>query len=223
MNLLKYIKSLTQRHDKQLADMQLSQNQINHVIAALCMVFFFIFIAGYYWGKKSALEHFTNQLESDSLADKVSYAFCSLYDAPEEAEEIDNPDSSEDTTPVTAPVSPIALDNKLPVPVQAVKQVVALAEKNEPSETHEYVAQLAGFGAAKTARTYAQMLQKKGYDVKIVERKSVTARGKQTSWYQVVTPAYTHKDQLLAYVDKIKKVSPIKDVKIVSVDISSKS
>ena len=37
-------------------------------------------MAGYYWGKKSILEPFAAQLESESLSDKISYAFCSLYE-----------------------------------------------------------------------------------------------------------------------------------------------
>lgn len=230
MNILKYFKSFTQRSEKQLQEIQLTQQHMSHIIALLLVMLFFIFMSGYYWGKKTALEHFTTQLENDSLADKVSYAFCSLYDSPEgeetesQTQEAGNlAQTATNDKPITAPIvaqQEAAQTAQIPVHVNASANISKDAKAD--THIHEYIAQLAGFGAQRTARSYAQMLNKKGFDVKIVERKSTTARGKQTFWYQVITPAFTDKDKLLEMIDSIKKVSPLKDVKIVSVDISNK-
>ena len=56
---------------------QLDQQQISYIVATALMGSFFIFMAGYYWGKKNALEPVTEQFTSDSLADKIYCALCS--------------------------------------------------------------------------------------------------------------------------------------------------
>lgn len=81
--------------------LQLDQQQVSYIVAGLLMMAFFIFIAGFYWGKKNAIEPLADQLASDSLADKIYYAFCSNCenfadkdDAEADRSEIDQPADS---------------------------------------------------------------------------------------------------------------------------------
>jgi hypothetical protein len=62
----------------------LDQQQISYLVAAFLMVGFFIFIAGYYWGKKQALEPITEQFATDSLTDKIYCALCEEHGKREE-------------------------------------------------------------------------------------------------------------------------------------------
>lgn len=66
---------------------QLDQQQISYIVASALMGSFFIFMAGYYWGKKNALEPVTEQFTSDSLADKIYCALCSEEKKVEEEKE----------------------------------------------------------------------------------------------------------------------------------------
>lgn len=51
--------------------LELTQQQVSSVIASLLMLSFFIFIGGYYWGKKQAAEILSSTVQEQFLADKV--------------------------------------------------------------------------------------------------------------------------------------------------------
>jgi SPOR domain len=58
--------------------MQLTERQVSTIAAGLLMILFFVFIAGYYWGKQAALDPVGSHIMEDALADKVYYACCTF-------------------------------------------------------------------------------------------------------------------------------------------------
>lgn len=205
-------------------DIHFSAQQMSYAVACLLLIFFFIFMTGYYWGKKSAIESFAAQIESDSLSDKISYAFCSNYDY-----KGDQTESAQDETEGESNLE------KSPniVEVKEIKESKDLRsfclDKNEDADigsnigskkvdNNQYLAELAGFGSMSNARIYEKALAKNGHTVKIITRKSKTSKGREIKWYQVITQTYNNQNELLEEIKKIKKVAPIKDVKVVIID-----
>ncbi len=79
-----------------------------------------------------------------------------------------------------------------------------------------YKAQLIGFGTSRAAHSFADKLQNKNMPVRVDERHSKTAQGKEIIWYQVTTEPFSDKQELLAFVEKVKKAERLKDIRIVS-------
>src|SRR3989337_212428 len=87
------------------------RRQASIVVATLILIAFFIFISGYFWGKKRAMEQFVDQVSQGSFADQVYYAsLYSTYDGSSEAENNDNEpelvNETEEPAPVQVPTAP---------------------------------------------------------------------------------------------------------------------
>ncbi len=180
------------KQEPEYKDLRLNEQQLSHIVAALLLVAFFIFIGGYYWGKKSALEPFADQLESDSLADKVSYAFFTLYDQQEQDDE-EAIQKEQDAGDIAQAVSPEPQENKVDELVQEAQASKGL-----------YYAELAGFGTAKAAQACVDQLRKKGFRVRSVMRESKNAHGKIITWYQVLTEPSESEEKLLRILEELK-------------------
>lgn len=71
----------------------LTNRHISLVVAALMILSFFVFLSGYFFGKKKTVDKFYNKVDQESLADHVFYSVCANYGA----EEVDeNQESTED-------------------------------------------------------------------------------------------------------------------------------
>lgn len=187
-------------------NLQLNQAQVSQLLAACLVGSFFIFMSGFYLGKRSAVEPFIEQVVADSFADKVSNAFSSLYDN-EDEEEVE---SKEDVTAESA------IENQTESSIdQASQQEVADPFTNS---LQLYVAQIAGFGTKNAAIRCIENLKNNGFAVTLKTRKSMTAKGKEIIWYQVVTEPIEDREQLQKLVDQIKKIAKVKDVPIVMVE-----
>ncbi|MCL4360978.1 SPOR domain-containing protein [Candidatus Dependentiae bacterium] len=172
--------------------------QLAQAIALILISTFFIFIAGYYWGKKSALENFSAQFEQDSFADKVSYSLCSLYDQPDSETDSETANQDSESQDSESSDSENAGDDLT------------------DNQANAYLAQLAGFGSNITAKKFVDLLKQKGFKVNIAEKKSRTSKGKIITWYQVVTDYFSDEKELLKFIDKINKISKLTDVKVVT-------
>lgn len=84
------------------------------------------------------------------------------------------------------------------------------------SEDRLYKAQLIGFGTMRAAHQFADRLQQKNLPVRVQERHSKTAQGKEVIWYQVITELFDNKEELTAFVERIQKEERLKDIRIVS-------
>ena len=187
----------------------LTSRHLSWLIASAIFLSFFVFMAGYFLGKKKGAEKFYQKVEQDSLADQISSSMYTLYDVTgktenptqdeQEVAELDAPQIDQKQSSSTA--------TEIPVLVQATPLVLA-----EP--TQRFYAQLAGFGTLKTAEQFVQKLQKNHVAVKVNKRESKTAKGKVIYWYQVVTDMYPNKSELQATLELIKKVERLKGIQI---------
>lgn len=154
--------------------LMLNSASLQIIAALLLLVALTVFVAGYYWGKKSAVEQLMESLDQESFADKIYISMCSWDEAQEDAKDKELDSRGGDMSETSS-----SFDEE---------------ESEEPLETSAstatsplYSAQLAGFGSLKAAEAYRFRLQKKGVPARVVERQSVTTKGKKRVWYQVVT------------------------------------
>lgn len=171
--------------------------QLTVVVAVIMMLYGITFLTGYFWGKKSALEEFAEQIKNESFSDKVYASLCSLYDQPGD-------------TPSDASGAPTE-------PAQVTE-----IESEEPSESTGlsatdnsqklFVAHLIGYGMEKQAQAYVNALRKKGISAQALARQSRSAKGKTRTWFQVVTAPASYEDtqrvvERLAIEDRLAGVS----------------
>lgn len=222
---------------------ELDEKHISHIIAAFLIFCFFVFIGGYYWGKKSASEILYNQLENDSLTDQVKKAcYIDLPDSNEgDIDEAEVPDSQEfpELAFVARGETSNNSDNNFGNNFgkeshkennQSLSQetdenidmgIDTSIDKNKDSGIYvqeEYAAHLAGFGTHQAAQQCVDNYAKHGYKVSISERIGKTAKGKIRQWYQVVTPWYQNKEELHAILINLKKIGRLKEVTLVARD-----
>lgn len=184
--------------DTSSQSLTITHKHLSYCVALLIMGYLFTFIAGYYWGKKTATENFIEQSGQDALADKVYASMCSLYDVNEKEAESDadapeNGDSRES--------SPAAQGAEVP-------------------QESRFYAKLIGFGSKNSATSYVQRLAQRGIAVNIVERQSKSSRGKTQIWYQVVTQPLP-KDELTCIVKTLTAKDHLTNVTII--ELSSES
>lgn len=184
--------------------------QLSFIVAGLLFFSFFIFMTGYFLGKKNVVEQFSDQVHQEAFADKVYASVVANM------VEINSP---EDQAPQVAEV---AIENSYSVAEIVHNDTIATTEDAHTrdddhhellSSTH-YYAQLIGFGTEKAAYFFVKKLADKGIETEIKKRTSKTAKGRSSYWYQVVTSNHTDRDELVALVDKITKEENIKGAQI---------
>lgn len=165
-----------------------------------------VFMAGYFFGKKHMVDQFVAKIEQDSFADQISASLCSLYD--QELEPMVVAQLDEEISPESLSTLP-----EEQIPVALNKQ-----EESVPDEAllGGHYAQLIGYGTQKAADKFAHNLQKKGIPALVKTRKSQTAQGKQSIWYQVVTEPFTDKNALEQLAQRVAKDENIQGIQIVS-------
>ena len=88
--------------------------------------------------------------------------------------------------------------------------------KNDVSDEQFYKAQLIGFGTLRATNQFVDRLQQKNMPVRVQERHSKTAQGKEVIWYQVTTELFSDRQELTAFVERIKKEERLKDIRIIA-------
>lgn len=175
------------------------------LIAALLVLYVVTFLAGYFWGKKSALEEFAEQIKNESFTDKVYASLCALYD---QSGDINNNQHAAQSSNGSEPEEGVT---------QALLTSLEESEDKDATSAAQFVAQLIGYGTQRQAQLYAQSLERRGIAVTVVERTSVSARGKKRVWYQVVTQPASYEDtqrlaERLAIEDRLAGVSIVESV-----------
>lgn len=174
--------SLEQNNDQLILD----SKQTAWLISGLLLLLFFVFMAGYFWGKHQALEQFSHALDQESIADKI---YSSLY---------------------------CSYEGKTGVEIPEVESKPESEHTEHLPSCETCYAQLIGFGSKKTAQNYVDKLAKQGFGVEVKERTSVMGNGRLTTWYQVVTKPYTSREELAAVVAVLTKRELLRDVRIVT-------
>ena len=208
-------------HDNGLC---LDNRHLSWAFSVIIMLSFGFFIAGYFLGKRTAVQDLYATVDQDSLADTIYTSLCTI---PEDKmvvsqQENDTLESMESFDLEYNPLQSIDADVALvQLPVETDTSTKKELKMEMPGEvvelSHEkYFAQLVGFGTQQAAHAFAQRLQKKNIPVIVKDRHSKTARGKKVTWYQVVTAPFSNKNELEIIVDEIKIKERLKDVRILT-------
>lgn len=204
----------------------LSARHVSWAVSSFLLVCFFVFISGYFLGKKKAAEKFYSKVKEESFSDQIYYSMCSMYNktddqlaqegAVSEGEDLDplpevkNMQESSDV-PLLAQAA-AAVQKEINQESQKRLEVVSSDQK----EIIKYYAELIGFGTNRAAEKFANKLKKDNISVSVKRRRSKTAKGRVITWYQVVTERFSNRNDLIALVDDISAQERLKDVRIVS-------
>ena len=167
----------------------IDRKNTSRIVAGMLLGSFFIFVSGYFFGKKKLAEDFSSTLEHTNFSDQMSYALTTLQDH----------------------------NNAAVVPtIEAPKEVAKPSVQVQQKTPIKYAAQLLG-GTQKSVTDFAERMAKKGILIEVRKRTSKTARGTTMHWYQAVTQAYADENELKALIDKIKKFEKIGTIQIVQI------
>lgn len=217
----------------------LTSRRVSWLVSLIVLFCFFIFIAGYFFGKKNAVEKFYHKIEQDSFADHIYYSMCSMYDKGSAennngggtetlAADAEGEDVGKEPVSGVAPASqaqgaqpkvatmPESLNTKKIIATENQTAGADKKVKTEEKEQAQYYAELVGFGTKIAAQKFADQLRKKSITVLVKSRQSKTAHGRITTWYQVVSETFSDKNDLMAFVDDVSARKRLKDVRIVS-------
>jgi len=192
----------------------LTNRHVSWVLSFFIISSFFIFISGYFLGKKKAVEKFYSKIDQESLADHIYYSVCSIYDADECVKQ----ESTEDSSHLTVfenNNSGMQATKKVSEAEDVQSQKKDSTTDNQKASNESFYAELIGFGTVRAANNFAQKLKRQGFSVVVKRRISRTAKKKRITWYQVVTEKFDNKSDLIAFVDIIKDKEKLKGVRIV--------
>ncbi|MGE0010378.1 MAG: SPOR domain-containing protein [Candidatus Babeliales bacterium] len=183
----------------------LNRTSVSRMVAASSVLCLFIFVTGYFWGKKHATQAFMTAVTEEALVDKMQVALNTIAPAPSPLDSLAmSNETSEDSSVQDA---------------QSETQEVVTAEQvtTPGASDKQYVAKLIGFGSQRNANQFVKKLAHSGVsEVVVAPQTSRMAGGKKRTWYQVVTKPFADHQQLVALVDRIKQIEKLHDVRIVA-------
>ena len=174
------------------------------IILAIC---FFIFIGGYFLGKKRAAQEFSYRIDQESLADQIYSSMCVLYENKDESEEMDQ--SPQESSSDSISEAPEAIVPK------SEFQDVAGASTQESITGPRFRAVIAGFPASdvNAAKDLVARLTSNNCPAELIERFSRTG-SKTIVWYQVVTKLYPTAQEVETIKPLIAKLAHVKEKSI---------
>lgn len=208
----------------------LTKRQASMIMASMLLFCLFVFIIGFFLGKRTVIDDFSTKVTKEALHDQIDFLLTtqSLESSQEdgiatEAESIENLaiENQESIMPAIFSQERISQtrmtttnDNSSKVYITSLEQPAI--KEFKMIEGPQY-AQLIGFGTKKAAQTFVSRLKKHDVPVILKTMMSKTAAGKQKTWYQAITPTYNSAEELQSQIAKIKRLEHIrdKDIKIV--------
>ncbi|OGB86395.1 hypothetical protein A3J41_00350 [candidate division TM6 bacterium RIFCSPHIGHO2_12_FULL_38_8] len=191
----------------------LTKKQASVSAAVLVVLALLLFVGGYFWGKQSVIDGFTQKTSQESFNDQVDYLLTMQSFAAKNGGvapgEIESEKESTQSLPDAAEECEKTSEA---VPVSAP----GLQEKT--SKSYKHYAALAGFSKKALAEQLAQRLKKRNIPVQIKTKVGKSASGKaRRTWYQVITMSYESVEEVQQIVVKILTFEKIKrsDIKIV--------
>jgi len=189
-----------------------SRRWISDVAAGAVLCAFFIFMTGYFIGKRGAVEEVTHHAERDSFADCIYSSFQGLRDdgkheivALAQLTDANDGDVVSDSPLLAGRIAGVATLDEASFDV---------ADAGDQST--KYYAQLAGFRTAKAASKLSTRLGDRGVPSEVKRRVSRTARGAEHAWYQVITTVYNDRSKLKDVVDRVCREEKINGAQIVT-------
>ena len=145
----------------------IASRQLSFIIAGLLFLTFFIFMTGYFLGKKSIVEQFSEQIQQEAFADQV---YTSVLANAQENDPT-SPSYEGQRQSITTQTLTAEAENNENISSSINQEiVVAQATENESSKiasTERYYAQLIGFGTEKAAQQFVKKLATKGIETEI--------------------------------------------------------
>lgn len=196
----------------------ITKRQASMIMASMLLFCLFVFIVGFFLGKRIVVEDFSSQITQKALHDQIDFLLTTQSLKSSQGDQIDAIQTDDH-----------AKENSLPEFIENEKIVelivdqnnndelpIKKSENNEVEEKKQY-AQLIGFGTKKAAQAFVARLRKHDIAIIVNTMVSKTAAGKQKVWYQAVTPVYNSSQLLKHQIEKIKRLEHIrdKDIKIV--------
>ena len=213
------MREIDEKATQQQDGLFIGRRQTSSVIVVLIMFAFVLFAAGYYWGHRSALQDFGNQIEQDTLNDRIALSLGALRDKGEVQTETDlELELLEAQTNNASQQIPSKTLPSLPPAKSGATEQASSSSKVEVDETgKQHVARLIGYGYLKPAKRLADKLTRQGIPVKVEKRTSTTKRGKKRVWYQVITQPYSNKIELQDIVNTIARREHITGITIITI------
>ncbi|MBP6869871.1 hypothetical protein KBC04_03250 [Candidatus Babeliales bacterium] len=218
----------------------LTKRQVSMMMASMLLVCLFIFIVGFFLGKRVVIDDFSSQVTKEALHDQIDFLLTtqSLQSSQDEGvamievEPLDSAIMSDDLELQEIITPALIIQEKtssMPIITSEPKTLKPSAQASvEPTKEDQaqlikkdgkQYAQLIGFGTKNAAQTFVARLKK--HDVPVILKTviSKTSAGKQRTWYQAITPTYESSQELQTQVSKIKRLEHIrdKDIKIVHI------
>jgi hypothetical protein len=184
----------------------IDRKQASRLVSCSLLCAFFIFVAGYFWGKKKAFELYSTTNRDEVASGAITESLDALYDEP-----IQYSKGHDEGEPI---------DAQYKKSQNSSEQIAPSLQKNP---LVYYKAQLIGFGTLKAAEEFVGRLKKEGITTSIVKRASKPS-GRNASrknviyWYQVITEAFSDKHNLEVVVEKIKNIEKIHGIQIIRID-----
>lgn len=197
----------------------LSNRHMSWALSTVLFLLFFVFMVGYFLGKKKIVDQLNHKIDQESLTDHVYSSMYALYDNKVQPGVLDNAEPGDEAAEGESEEQPLEQT------IDTAAQVKVLEEdpKTEQSEVisvqndgHEYFAQLVGFGNERAAQQFVKKLAQRDITAHIKQRPSRTAKGRIVYWYQVITESFTNKEELLTLVETIKRREKLHDVRIIT-------
>lgn len=154
------------------------------LIAALC-----IFGAGFFFGKRKALETVTEDLQQQAFSDQLHHSMMLLYGQPEASKPTLMAEGSQATVPLD--------DQAKPEEVKPLKK------------EQYYIKTVKPFYVLESAQRCIARLQKKGIQSTLIKRESrQQGTNKKVPWYHIETQAYDTEEDVNKVINIIKAVEP---------------
>lgn len=207
----------------------LTQRQASMIMASMIIVSLFIFITGYFLGKRTVINDFSSQVTQTALHDQIDYLLTSQSLQSSKDDDVSLQENQEpDEVPHVhvanqASVSSEKIQIDSDLSSSAVKNSEIASHKDavtkNVSQSDRQYACLIGFGTKTAANAFVARLKKHHISVILKTVISKTASGKTRTWFQAITPTYDSAKELQDVVNKVKRLEHIRDNDITFVHV----
>ncbi len=194
--------------------------QVSWLLAGIFFLGGALFVTGYFWGHKRALDRFVAKLEEESFADRISYALYTMNDR--DSSEFEQDNDQDETNQTTEDHNEAEEESATD---QAIEQeeteeannqshsdeekVAVSAEKQELKKI--FFAPIAGFGTLQKAEEFVKKVQYIEPHMLIEKKVSKNAKGRMVTWYQAITGEFASREELEKVLQRLRKEAHIKE------------
>lgn len=207
----------------------LTQRQASMIMASMIIVSLFIFITGYFLGKRTVINDFSSQITQTALHDQIDYLLTSQSLQSSKDDDISLQDNQEHDELITLDVAPQAHDISEAIQTPANPSSPRMKNSEitpsedtviiDVSQSDRQYACLIGFGTKTAANAFVARLKKHHISVILKTIISKTSSGKTRTWFQAITPTYDSAKELQDVVNKVKRLEHIRDNDITFVHV----